>query len=225
MNAAELALLPRNPDPVKLRYLSLSLVALLSACARPGTVLEGGVYTVRSACPIPGIPAGTGDITLFDPAGSTAASAIDVSATMTNLRVSCQDSGSQVVSIASFDVVGMRREAGPARQVVLPYFNTVVRAGSEVVAKQVGYVALNFPAGSLQARTAGQATVMVDRAAASLPRDVERILTKRRRPGDPEAAVDPLTDPTVRAAVASATFEHLVGFQLTEAQLRYNVTR
>ena len=28
-----------------------------------------------------------------------------------------------------------------------------------------------------------------------------------------------------RAAVAQATFEHLVGFQLTDAQLRYNATR
>jgi hypothetical protein len=29
----------------------------------------------------------------------------------------------------------------------------------------------------------------------------------------------------VRAAVAAATFEHLVGFQLTQDQLRYNATR
>ena len=32
-------------------------------------------------------------------------------------------------------------------------------------------------------------------------------------------------DPAVRAAVQRATFELLVGFQLTEAQLRYNATR
>ena len=35
----------------------------------------------------------------------------------------------------------------------------------------------------------------------------------------------PLADPAVRAAVANATFEHLVGFQLTQDQLRYNATR
>jgi hypothetical protein len=34
-----------------------------------------------------------------------------------------------------------------------------------------------------------------------------------------------MTDPAIRSAVANATFEHLVGFQLTEQQLRYNVTR
>jgi transposase len=225
MNAATSARLPRNPYIVKLRLVPLLLIGLLAACSRQGTVLEGGVYTVRSACPIAAIPAGTGDITLFNPPNSTDAAAIDVTATITNLRSGCQDSGAQIVSTATFNVVGVRREAGPARQVVLPYFNAVVRGGTEVAAKQVGYVALNFPAGSLRAQTAGQVTAYVDRAAASLPPDVEEILTRRRRPGDPSAAVDPMTDPAVRAAVAQATFEHLVGFQLTDAQLRYNVTR
>ena len=37
--------------------------------------------------------------------------------------------------------------------------------------------------------------------------------------------MDPLSDPAVRQAVLSATFEALVGFQLTEDQLKYNVTR
>ena len=39
------------------------------------------------------------------------------------------------------------------------------------------------------------------------------------------AAVDPLSDPVIRTAVARATFEHLIGFQLTNEQLRYNATR
>jgi hypothetical protein len=54
---------------------------------------------------------------------------------------------------------------------------------------------------------------------------VMKTLTRPRKVGDPSAAVDPLTDPTIRAAVANATFEHLIGFQLSEQQLRYNVTR
>ena len=44
-------------------------------------------------------------------------------------------------------------------------------------------------------------------------------------PHDPDAAIDPLSNPTIREAVARATFEHLIGFQLTDAQLRYNATR
>jgi hypothetical protein len=65
----------------------------------------------------------------------------------------------------------------------------------------------------------------VSRAAATLPPNVREILNRRRKAGDPEAAVDPLSDPGVRAAVARATFEHLIGFQMTPDMLRYNATR
>jgi hypothetical protein len=34
-----------------------------------------------------------------------------------------------------------------------------------------------------------------------------------------------MSKPAVRAAVARATFEQLLGFQLSDAQLRYNATR
>ena len=43
--------------------------------------------------------------------------------------------------------------------------------------------------------------------------------------GEADAAIDPLAEPGVREAVAQATFEHLVGFQLTQDQLKYNATR
>jgi hypothetical protein len=130
-----------------------------------------------------------------------------------------------IIQDVSFDVVAVRRDPTQARQVVLPFFDVVVRAGDQVVAKRVGYVGLNFAAGSYRAQTSGQAYASVHRGAAALPENVRQILTRVRKPGDPEAAVDPMTDPGVRAAVANATFEHLVGFQLTQEQLRYNVTR
>jgi hypothetical protein len=201
------------------------ILALLPACNREGSIEQGGIYVRRSACPIPGIPAGTGDITSFNPSNSTAADAIDVTATMTNLRANCQETTDQLISTVTFDVVATRRDPTAARQVVLPYFDVVLQAGSRVVAKRVGRVGLDFAQGSYRAQTSGQATVRVSRAAAQLPRDVERQLTRPRKAGEASAAVDPLTDPAVRAAVANATFEHLVGFQLTEGQLRYNVTR
>ena len=202
------------------------LIALLPACSRQGVVMDGGVFTVRSACPLVGVPAATGDITLFNPPGNITAAAIDVTATITNVRGSCQEgTGAELASTVSFDVLGQRRVAGPARTVVLPFFNVVVQGGTEVVAKRVGAVALNFAEGSLRAQTSSQATSRISRSVATLPENVRTILTRRRKPGDADAAVDPLTDPAVRAAVARATFEQLVGFQLTEAQLRYNATR
>jgi hypothetical protein len=210
---------------VKLRLAALLSLTLLASCRHTGDIMEGGVFAIRTACPTAGVPAGTGDITLFNPPNSTDSRAIDVTATITDVRNVCQDVGNDVASTMTFTVVALRRDAGPARQVVLPYFDVALQGGSRVVAKRIGQLALNFPAGGQHAWTRVQASVRVNRGAATLPENVRRILTRPRKPGDPQAAVDPLSDPAVRAAVANATFEHLVGFQMTQDQLRYNATR
>jgi hypothetical protein len=213
---------------VKLRLAALAAVTLLSACRHPGDITSengGGVYAVRSDCPIAGIPAATGDITLFDPAGSIEARAIDVTAAITDLRTTCQDTTTDVISTATFTVVGLRRDAGPARQVVLPYFNVALRGGSDIAAKQVGQAVLNFAAGDIHSYARVQATVRVNRSATALPQNVRDILTRPRKAGEAEAAVDPMSEPTVQKAVANATFEQLIGFQLTQDQIKYNATR
>jgi hypothetical protein len=225
MNAHDLFRLRKDCLHVKLRLASIIALALLAGCTRRGNVEEGGIYTVRSACPQVAIPAETGDITLFSPPDSRDASAIDVEATMTDMRSNCQDSGSDVISTATFNVVATRRDPTQARQVVLPFFDVVVQGGNRVIAKKVGAVALSFAAGSIRAQTSGQATARVSRAAATLPENVRQILTKPRKVGDPDADVDPMSDPTVRQAVANASFAHLVGFELTQDQLKYNATR
>lgn len=208
------------------RSLGAALLALtIAACARDGQIADGGVFVTRSGCPQVAIPAATGDVTLFDPPGSTDARAIDVVATITNVRANCSGDAANVVSTATFDVVATRRDAGAARQVVLPFFAVAVQGGTTVTAKRVGAVALDFPAGSLRAQTSSQATVRVLRSAVALPADIQRELTRQRRPGDADAAVDPLTEPRIREAVARATYEQLIGFQLTPEQLRYNATR
>ena len=210
---------------MKLRLASMIALALLAGCTRRGNIEQGGIYTVRSACPQVAIPAATGDVTLFNPAGSMDATAIDVEAAMTNVRVNCQEGGNDIISTASFEVVATRRDAAEARQVILPIFDAVVQAGERIVAKRIGSVALNFPAGSVQAQTSGQVTARVSRSAATLPENVRETLTRERRAGDADAAIDPMNDPAIREAVARATFQHLVGFQLTPDQLRYNATR
>lgn len=210
---------------MKRRLTALAMVLLATACSKEGEITQGGIYVTRSACPQVGIPAATGDITLFNPANRTDAAAIDVSAAITNVRASCDETGANVISTVSFDVVATRRDVAEARSVVLPYFTVAMQGGTQVVAKRIGNVGLNFAAGSARAQTAGQATVQIARGAATLPEDVRKELTRERKANDPDAAIDPLSDPTIRDAVARATFEHLIGFQLTEAQLRYNATR
>ncbi|MEO6247338.1 MAG: hypothetical protein ABIO85_01970 [Sphingomicrobium sp.] len=203
----------------------LASSALITGCSKRGQIADGGVYVTRSACPQVAIVAGAGDITSFDPAGSTDARAIDVVAAMTNVRASCTDDGTTVTSIASYDVVATRRDRGPARRVVVPTFEVVMQGGANVVAKQVSAIALDFAEGSQRAHTSGQATAKVSKAAATLPADITRELTRDRKAGEIEAAIDPMSKPNVRAAVSRATFEQLLGFQLTDAQLRYNATR
>lgn len=210
---------------LKRRLIALALVMLAAGCSREGQITQGGIYITRSACPQVGIPAATGDITLFNPANRTDAAAMDVSASITNLRSTCNETGANVVSTVTFDVVATRRDVGDARTVVLPYFTVAMQSGSNVVAKRVGNVGLNFAAGSQRAQSSAQATIQISRSVASLPDDVRKELTRERKPNDPDAAIDPLSNPKVRDAVARATFEHLVGFQLTEEQLRFNATR
>lgn len=213
--------------PVTVRKLALLLAvpAILAGCNRQGELVEGGITAVRTACPTVSIPAGTGDVTLFNPPQSRESRAIDVVAVVTNVRAACNEAGAQVVTNITFDVQARRASADGARQVTLPYFVVMMQGGSAVVAKRVGQVTLNFAPGQLRAEAVGTGTTQVDRAAATLPDDIRRKLTERRRPGQMDAAIDPLSRPEIRTAVLRSTFEALVGFQLTDDQLRYNATR
>ncbi|MDX2210150.1 MAG: hypothetical protein SFV20_07305 [Sphingopyxis sp.] len=203
-------------------------VLILSACARDNEIdLSSGVgiTQTRSLCPALAIPLHTGDITIFDPATSRDASAVDVVAAITKLTPQCNEEGDKVYMVADFDVLATRRDAGPARSIDIPYFSAVVQGGSAVVAKRIGQVRVSFADGQTRGSGKGQASAYVDRAAATLPADVMERITRKRRPGDEDAAVDPLTVPEVRTAMQRASFELLVGFQLTEAQLEHNVRR
>lgn len=210
----------------KSRLMFLAAPALaLSSCATDEIVEDGGVVITRSACPAVAIPAATGDITLFDPPSSRDARAIDVVAYITDVRSQCGESGDNIVTTASYTVNARRRDAAGAREVILPTFTTMVQGGTGIVAKRTSRVALRFADGQLRASTTGGATTQVSRAATTLPAPVRAKLTRRRKAGDVDAAVDPMTDPEVRAAVSRASFEMLVGFQLTPEQLAYNATR
>lgn len=209
--------------------LSTSIAAaLLAGCSNEGEldISSGvGVNVVRSGCPLVAVPDGTGDITLFSQAGNQDANAIDVVANITNVRPTCNEGGEKIFSQASFDVQARRNDVRGAKTVTLPYFTTVVQGGSAVVAKRLGQVTLQFADGQPRANATAQAASYIDGNSARLPADIVAKITKKRKPGDADAALDPMADPEVRAAVVRASFEMLIGFQLTEDQLRYNVTR
>ena len=215
------------------QFLAIATIAaaVLAGCRSSGELVideSVGVTAVRSACPAVGIPDYTGDVTLFRPGGRTAAD-IDVVAAMSNLRSQCNDGAAdasgKVYTSASFDVFARRTDTRGPRQVTLPYYVTVLRGGSSVVTKRLGQVVIDFADGQERAQAKGQGSAYIDRAEATLPAEIRARITRKRRAGDTDAAVDPLGEPEVKAAINRATFELLVGFQLDETQLSYNATR
>lgn len=202
------------------------VLTALAGCSRRGDIdATGGIVAVRSACPTVSIPAYTGDITLFNPADSRDANAIDVVADISNIKMNCTDSGDQFYTEATFDVQARRSDASGEREVILPYFATVVRGGTAVIAKRVQQVRLVFAPGQYRATATAKAASYVDKAAATLPAEIQQRISRPRKAGELEAAVDPLSEPDVKAALQRTSFELMVGFNLTQDQLKYNVTR
>ena len=203
---------------------------LLAAAALAGLALAGcqrdPLLVNRAVCPAVAVPYYAGDATLFA-AGDTArdAGAVDLVATMTEVRGVCADVGPTLETDVSFKVVVRRTATAGARRVVLPFFASVVQGGNLLVSKQLGQVTLDFADGQARAQGAGAAKARVSRAATRLPDDIQSRISRKRKPGDLDAATDPLAEPEIRAAVRSASFEVLVGFQLDDAALAYNVTK
>ena len=207
---------------------AIALAAALAGCKTKGDIVvdEGvGISAVRSQCPAVGIPQHTGDVTTFRVPGDTTATNIDVTAAMTNVRSQCNDTGGKVFTNVSFNVQARRTDTRGARTVSLPFYVVVLRGGKAVISKRVGQVSLTFADGQERASASGQGGAYVDKAEATLPQDIRDRITRKRRAGEEDAAIDPLAQPDVKAAIARATFDVLVGFQLSQDQLTYNATR
>jgi hypothetical protein len=104
-------------------------------------------------------------------------------------------------------------------------FATIVQGGNLIVSKQLGAVRVDFADGQARATGKGEARADVARSATQLPEDIQKQITKKRKPGDLDAASDPLADPKVKAALKAASFELLVGFQLSDTALAYNIAK
>lgn len=203
------------------RILSASLILgalVLAGCDRNPLVVR------RSSCPAVAVAAYVGDVTLFKGVVPDAAN-IDVAATITNVRDDCTEAGDQLATRINFDVIARRTDVTEARQLVLPVFAAVVQAGNVINAKEITQVTINFPAGQARAIGQGRFNAAVSRKAASVPAEMMARINRDRRPGEIDAATDPMADPEVRAALRSAMFEVLLGFQLDERALAYNVAK
>ncbi|WP_243442642.1 hypothetical protein [Sandarakinorhabdus sp. AAP62] len=195
---------------------------LLAGCDRNPLVVR------RSSCPAVAVAAYAGDTTLFRQAATGAAADaanLDAVAAITNVRDECTETAEQFVSRISYDVVVRRTDAAQARQFVLPVFAAVVQAGNIVNAKQLTQVTVNFAAGQERAVAQGTTTAAVSRTAAAVPQAILDKINRKRRPGELDAATDPMADPEVKAALRAASFEVLLGFQLDDRALAYNIAK
>ncbi|MCS6986605.1 MAG: hypothetical protein NZM40_04085 [Sphingomonadaceae bacterium] len=196
---------------------------LLSGCQRDP------LRVVRSPCPAAAIPHHVGTLTRFEPPQSRNAEAVDFIAQLVDFRTRCIPGAEWLETEVRFRVVAQRRpRAGaslPARTEALPVFVALVQGGNVLVAKQVSVVEVHWPQGQLRGVGEGWVRADVLRQAATPPPEILARLERERRPDDEDALVDPMADPLVRAALRAATFEVLVGFQLDDAQLAYNILR
>lgn len=190
---------------------------LLAACSTNPLLVR------RSQCPAVAVPVYAGSLTRFDPPQSRDADAIDLVAQLVDVAGRCDDSAERIVSDVSFTVLARRQHAAEAREVHLPLFVALVQGGNVLVSKQQTGVTLRFAAGQSRAEAQGMARADVARSETALPADVQARLSQKRRPNRRESLVDPMADPEVRAAIRTATFEVLVGFQLEDADFAYNV--
>lgn len=195
------------------------IAAAVAGCQRNPLVVK------RSPCPAVAVPTYLGDATLFSAGGAADARNIDVVATLTNLRETCLEGPERLTTDVSFDIIARRSEAGPARSITMPVMTTVVQGGNLVLSKQVAGVVVNFAEGATRGTGTGGVRTSVARSASTLPPEIQAKVSRKRRPTDADAAIDPLADPQVRAALRAASFEVLVGFQLDEAGLAYNVSK
>ena len=179
----------------------------------------------RSPCPAVAVPVYLGDITVFGAGGSADAKNIDVVATITNVLENCIESADKLTTDVTFDIVARRDAGGPARSVTLPVMATVVQGGNLILSKEISPVAISFADGETRAKASGGVRTSVARDSATLSPEIQQRVNRKRKPTDPDAAVDPLADPLVRAALRAASFEVLLGFQLDEAGLAYNVAK
>jgi hypothetical protein len=179
----------------------------------------------RSPCPAVAVPTYTGDVTLFTPGTQPDAANIDVVATITDVRDTCTESDAMLTTTVTYDVLARRSNTTGARTLTLPVFATIVQGGNLVVSKQVGAVRVDFADGQARATGKGTARADVARSATQLPADIQKKITKKRKPGDIDAANDPMSDPQVKAALKAASFELLVGFQLSDTALAYNISK
>lgn len=180
----------------------LTLPLLLVGCAS-GNPLE----VRRTSCPALSVPTYTGTLTRFSQAGRYDAQDVQMVASIAELKDNCAENADGVNTAVSFNIMASRPDKGPAQSVQLPYFITVVKDGETVIAKQVYGASLNFADGAMTGNVSQVVTVKTP--------DVPLPPRPKKNTEIDEFAPPP----------KPAMYEILVGFQLSDADAVYNISK
>lgn len=192
------------------------LPAILAGCA------SNPLEVTRTLCPATAVPQHAGTLTFFSPASSRTAESVVATASIFNLQNQCNEGGDKVTSNLRFTIGAQRPNAAAEQTITVPYFVAVVKEGETLLSKQVYEATLTFPAGSVRAEAVQTVQAAVDRAealAAAGPAPGSE--KKKRKRGEMAQPEDLFFDAKPKAS----GFEILVGFQLTDAQVYYNITQ
>jgi hypothetical protein len=184
-----------------------TLSIILLACGLAGCSSGNPLEVRRTSCPAIAVPKHTGMLTRFAGAGRYDAQDVQLTATISQLSDNCQEDGAGVSTAVAFNIVAMRPAKGPADAVQLPYFITVVKDGETLIAKQVYGASLDFADGA--ASTALRQVVTVATPKVPLP-------PKPKKNNE----IDEFAPPP-----KPAIYEILVGFQLSDAEAVYNISK
>ena len=201
------------------KMMGLAAVAaplLLAGCS------SNPLQVTRTLCPAAAVPQHAGTLTFFSPANSRSADSVVATASIFDLTNQCNDGGNKVASNLRFTIGAQRPNAAAEQTITVPYFVAVVKEGETLLSKQVYEATLTFPAGSARTEAVQTVQAVVDRAealaAAGPAPGSEKKKRKRGEMAEPE-------DLFFDAKPKASGFEILVGFQLTDAQVHYNITQ
>jgi hypothetical protein len=180
----------------------MALPLVLSACAS-----SNPLEVRRTSCPALSVPKHTGSLTRFSQAGRFDTQDVRLVATIVQLSDTCIENANGVNTAVSFTISAVRPTKGAADSVQLPYFITVVKDGETLIAKQVYGTSLEFADGA----TSGSVRQVVTVKTPEVP-----LPPKPKKNNE----IDEFAPPP-----KPAVYEILVGFQLTNDDVVYNISK
>jgi hypothetical protein len=191
----------------RLAVISLAVLAL-GGCASTNPLL-----VTRTSCPAVAIVKYANALTSFRAGAGMDQSDVDFTAQISNVSVNCRNGQGDTAAQTdvSFDIGVQRGNADAASQAMLPYFVSVIQDGTTILSKTTYLAQIDFA--SKSGRTSSRQTFKASTPGVPLPP------VQKKKRGDSDVLLDP------DSASKAAKYEILIGFQLTDDQALFNISK